>query len=335
MDKDQRNIHVQRIMDGSEEREICYIKCDIKSGHLKFEWSIITPSKWDWIGLYKDDSKENTDWLNGHWFYISNHSHREALTDGRYSFTGTHWIGTVSGQNQIRLNTYESYNVYKTYAKANVLNPGFAHFDKSRVHYVEKELRHIFSHHKTNWGFNQDDNWNSQNREKLLETLQEFTNENNVNVYLGTYKNQSAYFVIDHTSYQCLIVYRGGEKDYFLCSGWVLSEAQYKYVTNPPYKLSATVLLVYEDILEQIANSEGERDDLIKQYLRIYLDDKNSYGEKVYYKGAEFFSLAESYIPLSFEGRDEITPEDNYELDFEKIREKAGTILGELEKITL
>jgi hypothetical protein len=38
---------------------------------------------------------------------------------------------------------------------------------------------------------------------------------------------------------------------------------------------------------------------------------------------------------LSFEGRDEITPEDDYELDFEKIREKAGTILGELEKITL
>ncbi|CAB5145272.1 uncharacterized protein OCT59_026490 [Rhizophagus irregularis] len=281
-------------MDGSEEREICYMKCDIKSGYLKFEWSIITPSKWDWIGLYKDNSKENTDWFNGHWFYISNHSHRETLTDGRYSFIGTHWIGTVSGQNQI-------------------------------------------SHHKTNWGFNQDDNWNSQNREKLLETLQEFTNrnENNVNVYLGTYKNQSAYFVIDHTSYQCLIVYRGGEKDYFLCSGWVLSEDQYKYVTNPPYKLSATVLLVYEEILEQIANSEGERDDLIKQYLRIYLDDKNSYGEKVYYKGAEFFSLAESYIPLSFEGRDEITPEDNYELDFEKIREKAGTILGELEEITL
>uniref|UniRef100_U9TBK6 Uncharacterized protein n=1 Tax=Rhizophagus irregularis (strain DAOM 181602 / DAOM 197198 / MUCL 43194) TaxID=747089 RepID=U9TBK6_RHIID len=127
-------------MDGSEEREICYMKCDIKSGYLKFEWSIITPSKWDWIGLYKDNSKENTDWFNGHWFYISNHSHRETLTDGRYSFIGTHWIGTVSGQNQIRLNTYESYNVYKTYAKANVLNPGFAHFDKSRVHYVEKEL---------------------------------------------------------------------------------------------------------------------------------------------------------------------------------------------------
>ena len=41
---------------------------------------------------------------------------------------------------------------------------------------------------------------------------------------------------------------------------------------------------------------------------------------------AEFFSIAE--------GRDEITPEDNYELDFEKVREKARTILGELEKIT-
>ncbi|EXX54632.1 uncharacterized protein OCT59_026493 [Rhizophagus irregularis] len=79
-------------MDGSEEREICYIKCDIKSGYLEFEWSIITPSKWDWIGLYKDNSKENTDWLNGHWFYISNHGHRETLTDDRYSFTGTHWM---------------------------------------------------------------------------------------------------------------------------------------------------------------------------------------------------------------------------------------------------
>ncbi|CAG8437285.1 5087_t:CDS:1 [Diversispora eburnea] len=337
MDEDQQNIHVQRIMDESEEREIRYLKCIIKSGYLEFEWSIITPSKWDWIGLYENNSKENTDWLNGHWFYISNHSHRETLTDGRYSFTGTHWIGTVSGQNQIRLNTYESYNVHKTYAHLNVLNPDFAHFDKFRVHYVKKGLQHLFSRHKTDWGFNQDDNWNSRNREKLLETLQEFTNrnENNVNVYLGTYKNQSVYLVIDHTSYQCLMVYRGGEKDYFLLSGWVLSEDQYKYVTKPPYKLSATVLLVYEDILEQIANSEGERDDLIKQYLRIYLNDKNRYDEKVYCKGAEFFGLAESYIPLSFEGRDEITPEDNYELDFEKIREKAGTILGELEKITL
>ncbi|CAB4395017.1 unnamed protein product [Rhizophagus irregularis] len=264
MDKDQQNIHVQRIMNGSEEREICYIKCDIKSGYL-----------------------------NGPLLRHQNG-------------TGLDCIRMIVKKIQI------GSMVIGIIAIANVLNPGFAHFDKSRVHYVEKELRHIFSHHKTNLGFNQDDNWNSQNREKLLETLQEFTNrnENNVNVYLGTYKNQSAYFV--------------------------LSEDQYKYdVTNPPYKLSATVLLVYEDILEQISNSEGERDDLIKQYLRIYLDDKNSYGEKVYYKGAEFFSLAESYIPLSFEGRDEITPEDNYELDFEKIRERAGTILGELEKITL
>ncbi|CAG8755029.1 13219_t:CDS:1, partial [Funneliformis caledonium] len=191
--------------------------------------------------------------------------------------------------------------------------------------------------HKTDWGFNQDDNWNSQNREKLLETLQEFTNRNanGVNVYLGTYKNQNAYLVIDHTSYRCLIVYRGGEKDYFLWSGWVLGENQYKSITKPPYKLNATILLVYEEILEQIANSEGERDDLILQYLGIFHDDKNFYEEKVYDKFAEFFGLAESYIPLSFDGRDEITPEDNYELDFEKIRKKAGTILGELEKVTL
>ncbi|EXX54631.1 uncharacterized protein OCT59_026492 [Rhizophagus irregularis] len=94
-------------------------------------------------------------------------------------------------------------------------------------------------------------------------------------------------------SYQCLIIYRRGRKiiSYGPDGYSLLSEDQYKYVTNPPYKLSATVLLVYEDILEQIANSEGERDDLIQQYLRIYRDDMNSYGEKVYYKGAEFFVL--------------------------------------------
>ncbi len=331
-----QNIHVQRIMNESEEREICYLKCVIKSGRLEFEWSIITPSTWDWIGLYENNSKENTNWLNGHWFYIANHSRRETLTDGRYSFTGSYWIGTVSGQNQIRLNTYESRNVYKTYAHVNVLNPDFAHFDKSRVYYVEKGLQHLFNRHKTDWGFDQDDNWNSQNRKKLLETLQEFTdrNTNDVNVYLGTYKNQGAYLVVDHTTHQCLIIYRGGEKDYFLWSGWVLDDDQYKYVTTPPYRLKATILLMYEDILEQIANSEGEREDLIQEYFKIHRKDKNTYGEKVYFKIAEFFGLAESYIPLSFEGRDEITPEDDYELDFEKVREKARTILGELEKIT-
>ncbi|CAG8458203.1 uncharacterized protein OCT59_010997 [Rhizophagus irregularis] len=282
MDEDQQNIHVQRTMNEPEGREICYIKCVIKSGCLKFEWSIITPSTWDWIGLYENNSKENTDWLTGHWFYIANHSHRETLTDGRYSFTGSYWIGTVSSQNQIRLNTYESHNVYKTYAHMNVLSPDFAHFDKSRVHYVEKGLQHLFSHHKTDWGFDRDDDWNSQNRKKLLETLQAFIDRNANDVNLGTYKNQ-----------------------------------------------------VYEDILEQIANSEGERDDLVLEYLRIHRNDRNRYSEEVYIKSSEFFGLAESYIPLSFEGRDEITPEDDYELDFEKIREKAGTILGELEKITL
>jgi len=77
---------------------------------------------------------------------------------------------------------------------------------------------------------------------------------------------------------------------------------------------------------------------LIQQYLRIYLKDqncKNRYGDKVYDIGTDFFSLAESYITLSFEGREEITPEDDYEFDFEEIRERAGTILGEFEKITL
>ena len=324
-------------MDESKEREICYLRCAIESGHLEFEWSIITPSKWDWIGLYEDNNKKNTDWLNGHWFYISRHSHRETLTDGRYSFTGSHWIGTVSGQNQIRLNTYESYNVYKTYAHANVLNPDFALFDKSRVQYVEEGLQHLFSRHKTDWGFTDNDNWNGQNQRKLLETLQEFihSNSDNVNVYLGTHRRESAYLVVDHTSYHCLIVHRGGGKDYFVWSGWVLSEDQYECVTNPPYNLNATVLLVYEDILEQIANSEGERDDLIQRYLKIYLRDKNHYDKKVYDKGAEFFGLAESYIPLSFEGRDKITPASMYELDFEKIREKARTLPEELEKITL
>ncbi|CAG8434455.1 13773_t:CDS:2 [Funneliformis mosseae] len=302
-----QNIHVQRIMNESEEREICYLKCVIKSGRLEFEWSIITPSTWDWIGLYENNSKENTNWLNGHWFYIANHSRRETLTDGRYSFTGSHWIGTVSGQNQIKLNTYESRNVYRTYAHANVLNPDFAHFDKSRIHYVEKGLQLLFNRHKTDWGFDQDDNWNNQNR---------------------------AYLVVDHTTHQCLIIYRGGEKDYFLWSGWVLDDDQYKYVTTPPYRLKATILLMYEDILEQIANSEGVREDLLQEYFKIHRKDRNTYGEKIYFKIAEFFGLAESYIPFSFEGRDEITPEDDYELDFEKVREKARTIIGELEKIT-
>ncbi|GBB87601.1 hypothetical protein RclHR1_14070008 [Rhizophagus clarus] len=304
-----QNIHIQRIMNELEEREICYLKCVIKKGRLEFEWSIITPSTWDWIGLYENNSKENTNWLNRYWFYIANHSHREILTDGRYSFTGSHWIGTISDQNQISLVYIMSKMGCNTYL------------------IITKPIG----------GFDQDDNWNNQNRKKLLETLQEFTdrNTNDVNVYLGTYRNQGAYYVVDRTTHQYLIIYRGGEKDYSLCSGWVLDDDQYKYVTAPPYRLRATILLMYKDILKQIANSEGEREDLIKEYFKIHSKDKNTYGEKVYFKIAEFFSLAESYIPLSFEGRDEITPEDDYyKLDFEKVREKARTILGELEKIT-
>jgi len=65
------------------------------------------------------------------------------------------------------------------------------------------------------------------------------------------------------------------------------------------------------------------------------LDDKNRYSNEVYDQIADFFELAESYIPLSFEGRDEVTPEDNYELDYEKIKKKAETILGVLEKSTI
>ncbi len=65
------------------------------------------------------------------------------------------------------------------------------------------------------------------------------------------------------------------------------------------------------------------------------MDDKNRYSNEVYDQIADFFELAESYIPLSFEGRDEVTPEDNYELDYEKIKKKAETILGVLEKSTI
>ncbi|CAI2168063.1 13131_t:CDS:2 [Funneliformis geosporum] len=49
---------------------------------------------------------------------------------------------------------------------------------------------------------------------------------------------------------------------------------------------------------------------------------KSSTNVTVYNKDADFVSLAESYIQLSFEGRDEITPEYDDELDFEKWQEK-------------
>ncbi|PKY45055.1 hypothetical protein RhiirA4_459542 [Rhizophagus irregularis] len=50
------------------------------------------------------------------------------------------------------------------------------------------------------------------------ETLRRFVerNTNNVNVYIRTYKVQNAYLIVDPESYQCLIIYHGGEKDYFL-----------------------------------------------------------------------------------------------------------------------
>ncbi len=122
----------------TERREICHLRCIINSGKLEFTWSIITPSTWDWIGLYEDGSKSNKEWLNGHWFYISNHSNRSTLPDGRYVYSGNHYIGTVSGMNQIRLNTYEAYGEYQTYSYANVYNPVFIYFDENRVNYTLK-----------------------------------------------------------------------------------------------------------------------------------------------------------------------------------------------------
>src|SRR6266480_836058 len=158
MDEDQ-----QEILSKTEKREICFLKCVIESMRLEFKWSIITPSTWDWIGLYEDDSKANKDWLNGHWFYISDHSVRSTLPDGRYVYTGGYWIGTVSGGNQIRLNTYEACGKYETYACANVYNPIFTYFDVTRVDYVYERLQHTFNRHKESWGFNKNDPWNKQN----------------------------------------------------------------------------------------------------------------------------------------------------------------------------
>ncbi|CAG8698029.1 4302_t:CDS:2, partial [Funneliformis caledonium] len=279
-------------------------------------WSIITPSTWDWIGLYEDDDKSNQECLNGHWFYIGNHGNRSTLPDGRYVYSGSYWIGTVSGMNQIRLNTYEYYGVYKTYSYANVYNPAFTYFDENRVNLLPG-LKHLFDRHKVHWGFTENDRWNNQNK------------ENPSRVYSQKLKQ------FNLASHQCVIIYRGGDKDYQLWSGWKLSNAQYKYVTKSPFKLRAVVLTVYEDILDEIANSEGERDDLLRRYLKVYLNDKNSYRREEYNQIAEFFELAEGYIPLSFEGRDEITPDDDYELDYEKIKKKAETILGALEKLAI
>jgi small-conductance mechanosensitive channel len=53
--------------------------------------------------------------------------------------------------------------------------------------------------------------------------------------------------------------------------------------------------------------------------------------KKYIIKVQNFLVFVKSYIPLLFEGRDEITLEDNYELDFEKIRERTRAIMGELE----
>src|SRR6185312_7439319 len=184
-------------MSQTEGREICFLSCIINSGRLEFTWSIITPSTWDWIGLYEDDSKSNREWLDGHWFYISNHSNRSTLPDGRYVYSGSHWFGTVAGINQIN--------------------------------YILRGLQHIFARHKKHWGFTENDHWNNQNKEKLQRTLQEFVHGSANNVYSGTYKNQDAYLIIDSVSHNCVIIYRGGDKDYQLWSGWKLSDAQYNH----------------------------------------------------------------------------------------------------------
>ncbi|KAF0420904.1 colicin d/e5 nuclease [Gigaspora margarita] len=282
-------------MSKTERREICYLRCIINSRKLEFTWSIITPSTWDWIGLYDDISKSNREWLNEHWFYISNHSNYSTLSDGRYVYSRSHWIRTVSGMNQIRLNTYEAYREYKTYSYTNVYNSVFMYFDINQINYIRRGLRHIFERHKGHWGFTENDYWNIQNIEKLQRTLHEFIYRNINDVYSRTYRNQDVYFIVDPVSYNCVIIYRGGDRDYQLWSGWEL---------------------IYEDILDEIANSEGERNDLLNLFLEVYLDDKNRYSDEVYNQIADFFELAKSYIPLSFENRDEVKPEDNYELDY-------------------
>ena len=48
------------------EREIKFLKCIIKSGRLEFEWSIITPSTYDWIALYEDNDKANKEGVQSH-----------------------------------------------------------------------------------------------------------------------------------------------------------------------------------------------------------------------------------------------------------------------------
>ncbi|RIB02954.1 hypothetical protein C2G38_2289469 [Gigaspora rosea] len=276
-------------MSQTERREICYLRCIVNSGKLEFTWSIITPSTWDWIGLYENNSKSNREWLDGHWFYISNHSNRSTLPDGRYVYSGSHWIEAVSEMNQFRLNTYEVYGEYKTYSYANIYNPVFMYLDINQINYIHRGLQHIFDRHKRDWGFTENDHWDNQNKEKLQGTIQEFIHRNLNNVYSGTYKNQGAYFIIDSVSHSCVIIYRGGDKDYQLWSGWKLSDTQYNRVTRPPFKLRAVVLTVYEDILNEIANSEVERDDLLKLFLKVFLDDENSYSNKVYNQIADFF----------------------------------------------
>ncbi|CAG8590142.1 16652_t:CDS:1 [Acaulospora morrowiae] len=317
------------------EREVCYLKCIINSGKVEFVWSVITPSSWDWIGLYEDDNKENREWFDGYWFYISSHSSHSSLPDGRHVYTGNHWIETVSGGNQIRLNTYENYREYNTYLYANVHNPTFNYFEMDRVNYLRGALQHIFDRHKEDWGFTENDNWNNRNGEKLQRNLQEFIGKNISNVYSGSFKDDSAYFIVDPVTYKCVIIHRRGGRDYQLWSGWGLSEDQYECATQPPFKLRAVVFIVYEDVLNEIANSEGERNDLINLFVKLVKKDKNHYSDKVYDQISDFFILAEGYIPLSFEGRDEIKPEDNYELDYGKIKKKAGTILGTLEKLAV
>ncbi|CAJ0651349.1 4625_t:CDS:2 [Entrophospora sp. SA101] len=181
-------------------REVSYLGCIINSGKLEFAWSVITPSSRDWIGLYEDDCKENREWFDGHWFYISNHSSHSSLPGGRHN---------------------------NTYSYANVRNPTFNYnyFEMNRVKYLREGLQRIFARHKKDWGFAENDNWNNQNGEKLQGILQEFIRKNINYIYRESYKDDNAYLNI--------------------------------------------VLIVYEDVLNEIANSEKPEDSYEIDYEKI------------------------------------------------------------------
>ena len=105
------------------------------------------------------------------------------------------------------------------------------------------------------------------------------------------------------------------------------------HATNPPYALGGGTLAIFGDILEEIANSDSERNDLLLKFLKIYKNYNEKYDEKTYNK-LETFALAESYIPLDFEGRKKIDA-SYYELDYEKVKKNASITLAALEKLAI